>query len=753
MKPHYNGVRRNVIVEERRNKKAVLTFGRFNPPTSGHELLINKVLQEARKRSADNFIFASHSQDKKKNPLDSRTKTKHMRTFFKKANIMYNTSIRTIFEALGYLADEGYTDVTVVVGGDRTDEFERTVRPYINHPNPDKSLGLDSFEVVSAGRRDPDAEGIVGMSASKMRAAAAEGDFKSFRQGVPTTGSDRQARKLFDDVRKGMGVVGGTITEEAEVSRDKIKLLVFSGYSEENKDNLMRTAKRIKEEAEKIGVECFVAFVPFARSVKNEDGTRTVINKDGKEFVANRHDTVVIVRGAAQENNATLDMVSAFEKSGFFVINSRDSIEICNDKYRSALTLVEAGLPTPRTALITDPENVMDAHKQVGGKYPVVVKTITGSKGKGVFILESEQSLKSTLDAILKVDDSQELIIQEYLNINGDLRIVVLDGDIIAVMERSKVKGDFRTNFSLGGSIKQVKISDEIKKLALRTAKAVGGYFVGVDIAVTKGSRKPYVIEVNASPGSEGIEKVSSGNVMQTFVKYITDKNNWDYPPTIVGRKEVISVEGIGPIAAKFDTGNTAVNSIHADTMKINGKTISWTHGGKKFKNKIVDEFTILEGGIGAHEEKRYVIELDIEFLDKKYAKRRFTLDDRSKKGTPVLIGVPFMKEFHIVVDPGKKFIKTTKLKEEVLTKQEIKLRDKFAKDLKKRAKGFKDRYGDDYEDVIFGTATNMAKKKAREEEYTDDNLEGTPALTRKRKRMTPGQVNEIADTYFKGDS
>ena len=111
------------------------------------------------------------------------------------------------------------------------------------------------------------------------------------------------------------------------------------------------------------------------------------------------------------------------------------------------------------------------------------------------------------------------------------------------------------------------------------------------------------------------------------------------------------------------------------------------------------------------------------------------------------------MKEFHIIVDPGKKFIKTTKLKEEVLTKQEIKLRDKFAKDLKKRAKGFKDRYGDDYEDVIFGTATNMAKKKAREEEYTDDNLEGTPALTRKRKRMTPGQVNEIADTYFKGDS
>ena len=230
MQPHDVGVNHYAIVEERRGKKAVLTFGRFNPPTSGHELLINKVLAEAKKRRADNFIFASHSQDKKKNPLDSRTKTKHMKSLFKRANIMYNTSIRTIFEAIGYLADQGYKDVTVVVGGDRTAEFERTIRPYINHPDPDKSFDLDSFEVVSAGQRDPDATDVTGMSASKMRQYATDGDFRSFRQGVPSAASDRQARKLFDDIRKGMGAVGGEITEEAEVSSRKVKVLVFSGY-------------------------------------------------------------------------------------------------------------------------------------------------------------------------------------------------------------------------------------------------------------------------------------------------------------------------------------------------------------------------------------------------------------------------------------------------------------------------------------------------------------------------------------------
>lgn len=842
MQPHDVGVNHYAIVEERRGKKAVLTFGRFNPPTSGHELLINKVLAEAKKRRADNFIFASHSQDKKKNPLDSRTKTKHMKSLFKGANVIYNTSIRTIFDAIGYLADEGYKDVTVVVGGDRTAEFERTIRPYVNHPDPDKSFDLESFEVVSAGQRDPDATDVTGMSASKMRKFAAEGDFRSFRKGVPSAASDRQARKLFDDVRKGMAVSGGDIIEEVETPPEKIKVLVFSGYSEENDGNLMKTAGRIKEECDEKGIDCFVAFVPYARSIKNEDGTRTVVNKDGEEFVANRHDTVVVVRGAAAGNSGTLDLISSFEKDGFFVINSRESIDICSDKYRTALTLVEADLPTPRTALITDPQKIDEIHEQVGGEFPVVAKTIRGSKGKGVFILESEQSLKSTIDAVMKIDDEQELILQEYLKIDNDMRVIVLDGEVIAVMERGKVKNDFRTNFSLGADIKEVQISEEIAKIAKRSAKAVGAYFCGVDIAISGKTRKPFVIEVNSSPGSEGIEKATGQNVTSEFLDYILDKDNWKYPPTVVGRREMISIPEIGDLEAKFDTGNMVVNSIHADSYEVRDGVVYWEMNGEEYQNELLDILTVLQGAVAANKEQRPMIELDIEFMGKKYPKRKFTLDDRSNKGTPVLIGVPFMKEFHIIVDPGKKFIKTERMEEEflpkailylastlaampsfqkivskfggniddifkairrtppmstairkviklpsidnddimaaidsavnmietgasfltmgeaTLTKPQLKLRDKYAKDLKKRAKGFKDRYGDNYKDVIFGTATNMAKRKAEEEaadhQYHRGYLEGTPERTKKYKQVTPGQVNEIADTYFnKGGS
>ena len=1040
MEPFYNdGVNDDVSLrEERKGKSAVLTFGRFNPPTSGHELLVNKVLKEAKKRGSTNFIFASHSKDKRKNPLDSKTKTNYMKTFFRNANVMYNPSIRTIFDAIGYLADEGYKNITVVVGGDRVEEFDKTIRPYVNHPDPDKSFDLDSFEVVSAGRRDPDAKDVSGMSASKMRAAATEGDFETFKTGVPSKATDAQARKLFDDLRKAMGVreeveldevnipgykgwvnpktgktriiqghtpyhiqmvvkdprffgltekkikerlvekysnrddpesaadghfneikrgirdvdnlvdfmamekgwvrfvegeygeisgakkystsgndkelrkvlqlideetpltmkpktnvslqhyrlgrygnvltdlygnlektgiqniikgrkpgdkqteIGrtmsmfrefmeanriaktrknqdpdthsdlytdedpkGTIhglgfkdveTAEASVRKIKssdrthahkiqaaiameqrakvmkktaeaavyrkfieqmkkktkemneerkaskpVKVLIFSGYSEENDSNLMKTAKRLKEECKKRNVPCFVAFVPFARSFKNEDGTRTVVNKDGKEFIANRFDTVVIVRGAASAQSGTLDMISSFEKDGFFVINSRDSIEICSDKYRTAVTLTEVGLPTPRTALVTDPEMIEDLHKQVGGKFPVVAKTLTGSKGQGVFIIDSKPSLKSVIDAIQKIDESEEIILQEYIDMKSDMRIIVLDGEVVGVMNRGKVKNDFRSNFSMGAKIKKVSISKEIEELALKAAKTIGCYYCGVDIAVSAKTKKPYIIEVNSSPGSEGIEMATKQNIVGDFIDHILDKDNWMYSPTVVGRRETMSVEGIGPLVGKFDTGNMVVNSIHADEYQIDGDTVTWTHGGKKFTNKVVDILTVLQGAIAHDVEQRPMIELDIEFMGKKYPKRRFTLDDRSQKGTPVLVGVPFMKEFGIIVDPGKTFIKTEKLSEATLTKKEMQLRDKYAEDLKKDATAdFKSRYGKNYKDVIFGTATNMAKKKKRTEEETHrGQLEGTPERTLMYRSMTPGQFNDMASTYF----
>jgi len=182
-------------------KKIVFTFGRFNPPTIGHKLLADKVKKQAKKMGAESRVYASPSFDKKKNPLSFDQKLKVMKKVLRGTNLATDSSIRNPFHALKQLSDQGYTDVTMVVGSDRVAEFKKLISRYIG-----KDFNFDKFQVVSAGERDPDAEGVSGMSASKMRAAAESGNFSAFRVGLPSTVSERDAKNIFKTVQKGMGV-------------------------------------------------------------------------------------------------------------------------------------------------------------------------------------------------------------------------------------------------------------------------------------------------------------------------------------------------------------------------------------------------------------------------------------------------------------------------------------------------------------------------------------------------------------------
>ena len=186
-------------------KEVVFTFGRFNPPTVGHEKLIAKVASIAK---GNNYrVYASQSQDPKKNPLDFNTKIKVMRKMFPKhgRNIMADKGIRNALDILVKLYDQGFTKVTMVVGSDRVNEFSALTNKY-NGVNARHGMYnfQDGVNVVSAGERDPDAEGVSGMSASKMRAAAAENDFASFSKGLPT--KFKGGKELFDAIRKAMGI-------------------------------------------------------------------------------------------------------------------------------------------------------------------------------------------------------------------------------------------------------------------------------------------------------------------------------------------------------------------------------------------------------------------------------------------------------------------------------------------------------------------------------------------------------------------
>ena len=210
------------IVES--SREATFTFGRYNPPTIGHEVLFNKVKDIA--RGGKYRIYASQSVDQKKNPLEYKSKIKLLRKMFPKhaRNIIEDTKVRNVFDVLVQMYDEGFKRVTMVVGSDRVKEFEILINKY-NGVKGRHGFYKLSFNVVSAGERDPDSDGAEGMSASKMRMAAQQNDLKLFSSGLPS--NFKRTEDLFNAVRKGMGL------SESKSFRKHIELPPVSETREE----------------------------------------------------------------------------------------------------------------------------------------------------------------------------------------------------------------------------------------------------------------------------------------------------------------------------------------------------------------------------------------------------------------------------------------------------------------------------------------------------------------------------------------
>ena len=193
-------------IVEARGDTAVFTFGRFNPPTTGHEKLINALAKQQSKNAGSMmYVYPSHSQNAKKDPLPHTLKIAYMRKMFPKykSNVIVSKS-RTALEAAVELHKKGHRSIVMVVGSDRVTEFNTLLNKYNGVDSKHGFYGFDDIKVVSAGERDPDSEGVSGMSASKMRAAAADGNFDLFKTGVPSTFKD--SLKLYNDVRKNLGI-------------------------------------------------------------------------------------------------------------------------------------------------------------------------------------------------------------------------------------------------------------------------------------------------------------------------------------------------------------------------------------------------------------------------------------------------------------------------------------------------------------------------------------------------------------------
>ena len=187
----------------------VVVFGRFNPPTIGHQKLLDRAAKEANKKGYELRIYPSRSNDPKKNPLTPQMKISYMRQMFPDyaENIVDDKGAKTIFNVLTGANEEGHTNMTIMVGADRLGEFQG-----LSHKYNGELYNYDQLEVVSAGDRDPDSDDVTGMSASKLRLAAAEGDFVKFAKGVPDTLGNMEKIELFNVLRRSMGV-----TEETEL--------------------------------------------------------------------------------------------------------------------------------------------------------------------------------------------------------------------------------------------------------------------------------------------------------------------------------------------------------------------------------------------------------------------------------------------------------------------------------------------------------------------------------------------------------
>ena len=447
-----------------------------------------------------------------------------------------------------------------------------------------------------------------------------------------------------------------------QTGNTKYRILVVSGDPKPKGQKLFRTARRFKEEAEKAGHELYIAEIEGAY-IGFHDGVYKIYNLDDKKgFELNRDNTVAFVRGTVRLKKSYLNLVSRLEKTGITMVNSREVVEISSDKYRTYVKLQDFGLTQPRTALVPNKDGWKQAFESIDLKYPCIMKTIEGSKGIGVLFIESERQMESIVQLLYNENPDIDLLLQEYIKTDGDIRVIILGGKIIASMKRDVIEGDFRSNVSQGAKVKEYKMTELEIEESLKASKAIDGSWTAVDFIPSKNPKTepPYILEVNHSPGTKGIEEASGKNIVKTVIDHFANPDNRYPVSTQCGFLEIINIKPFGELIAKFDTGNGAsAPTIHADKIDVKGKSITWTLNDKTITSSIVKISNVDVGGLNNYSEKRYTVKLNFEFEGTNYTSN-FMIDDREDR-TPVLLNRDILSLLNVAVNPSRKYVATTK--------------------------------------------------------------------------------------------
>lgn len=233
----------------------------------------------------------------------------------------------------------------------------------------------------------------------------------------------------------------------------------------------------------------------------------------------NPSDVMIIRPGVLENVDLEVSSVKQLQLMGIPVVNHYLPIVRAKNKVRTMQILKHEGIAIPRTVVIHNLEYIDEAVDKLG-RFPLILKTPHGSLGKGVSIIESKRSLRSMIELLAASFKDHLLIIQEYVKEakGKDIRVFVVGGKIVAAMERQARRGEFRSNFSQGGSVSITDLSQEEQSMAVRATKAIGLHVAGVDIIRT--SEGPKILEVNSNPGLEGITQATGINVAYHIVKF-----------------------------------------------------------------------------------------------------------------------------------------------------------------------------------------------------------------------------------------
>ena len=508
-----------------------------------------------------------------------------------------------------------------------------------------------------------------------------EGDGKADEDIKPSVFTEKDAEVNYADIKKISNIFKHIIlfTNDRDPKNNKTLKNVYDAVEE------MKKAKT--EEIPEVHV--FVA----AEIDCSEDESEITIQDDKESFTikeANNTDTLVFSRLGVQGEYECEHAVKLLQDRGFLVLNPVQYAAIACNKYETAVLLQKAGIPQPNFTLMTkeilyDEDSFSEAMHEVYKDWDdkdkdknedkdLVIKILDGHGGTGVF-LSNGKRFYAVLQAIFAIKPNIQLIIQKKEEADGgDIRVHVLtlkDRQVIlAAMKRVKIGGDFRSNVSLGATAEKVKLTPEQEQIALKTAKVSKMPWCAVDIMpIVKGTNKELgdnaVLEINASPGTDGISEVIGENFVRVLISQLDDPSEFYLQDKTAGYIETIKInwgEGISKeYLAKLDTGNGAKAS-HIEVGEYEEKDgkVSFSIDGKKLSFDIVGRSQAITG----HEENdRPVIIIPSIQLGLRGAKKvKMSIVKQRAKSTNVLLNRDILGDLGYVVTSRQTHILTPEM-------------------------------------------------------------------------------------------